>query len=123
MPLMRPYLMFFLGWLFPGLGHAAQKKFWRAAIFCAGILGMLGMGLAMQGKFYNTESMHPLLLLGFFGDLGNGIFFFAVKLLGLAEGDIHQVTFHYGTTYMACAGLLNYLAALHAFDIARGKKQ
>jgi len=33
------------------------------------------------------------------------------------------MTFEFGTAYVAGAGLLNYLVALDAFDIARGKKK
>ena len=88
----------------------------------------------MEGRFFqaytettNTfgvlqKQYHPLLILGFLGDLGSGIFYFIVSFLGLAKGNIEAVTFHYGTTYLVSAGLINYLVAINAFDIARGKK-
>ena len=119
---MNPYVIFFLSWLVPGLGHLLQKKTVKAAVFFAGILALLAMGVVMKGKFYDTSVMHPLLLLGFLGDLGNGLFYFADQFLNLAAGDIKAVTYHYGTAYMAAAGLLNYLVALNAFDIAKGRK-
>ncbi len=109
-------------WLVPGLGHLLQRKVFKGVSFLIGISALLAMGLLMQGKFYDTRSLHPLLLLGFFADLGNGVFFLLIRLTGLGNGDIRAVTYHYGTTYLACAGLLNYLAALNAFDIARGKR-
>jgi hypothetical protein len=121
--LMNPYVIFILSWLMPGLGHLLQKKTVKAIVFFSGIVTLLVMGLLMKGKFYDTSVMHPLLLLGFFGDLGNGLFYFAIKLSHLAAGDIRAVTFHYGTAYMASAGLLNYLVALNAFDLAKGKKR
>jgi hypothetical protein len=77
----------------------------------------------MEGKFYSTSPFHPLLILGFLGDLGNGIFYLLIKLLGLAEGNIEAITYHYGTTYLVSAGLINYLVALNAYDIARGRKK
>jgi hypothetical protein len=80
------------------------------------------MGLLMNGKFYDTSVMHPLLLLGFLGDLGNGLFYFIITLCHWGIGDIKSVTFNYGTAYLASAGLLNYLVALNAFDLAKGKK-
>lgn len=120
---MNPYLIFFLSWLVPGLGHLLQKKALKAAVFFFGILALLAMGLVMKGKFYDTSVLHPLLLLGFIGDLGNGIFFFIIKLSHWAAGDIKALTFHYGTAYLAAAGLLNYLAALNAFDLAKGAKK
>lgn len=119
---MNPHLIFFISWLVPGLGHLLQKRKLKAAVFFAGILALLAMGILMKGKFYDTAVMHPLLLLGFLSDLGNGLLYFAVKFSGLAMGDIKNVTFHYGTAYLAAAGLLNYLVALNAFDIAKGRK-
>jgi hypothetical protein len=119
---MNPYVIFFLSWLVPGLGHLLQKKTTKAAVFFTGILSLLVMGIVMKGKFYDTTVMHPLLLLGFFGDLGNGLFYVVIRFLNLASGDIKAVTYHYGTAYMAAAGLLNYLVALNAFDIAKGRK-
>ena len=117
---MKAYGILFLSWLFPGLGHVVQKKYVKGIVFLVGILLLLVFGLIMQGKFYDTKEFHPLMLLGFLGDLGSGIFFFIIKLAGLGKGNIQAVTYHYGTTYMACAGLVNYLVALNAYDIARG---
>ncbi len=120
---MKPYFIFFISWLFPGAGHIIEKKYLKAAVFITGILLLLALGLLMQGKFYNAKQFHPLLILGFLGDLGNGIFYLIIKLLGLAQGNIKAETFAYGTTYLTSAGLLNYLIALNAFDIARGKRK
>ena len=117
---MKAYGILFLSWLFPGLGHMAQKKYVKGIVFFVGILLLLICGLIMQGKFYDTKELHPLMLLGFLGDLGSGIFYFIIKLAGLAKGNIQAITYHYGTTYMACAGFINYLVALNAYDIARG---
>lgn len=105
------------------MGHFVQKKYLKGVVFLMGVLLLLVLGLLMQGKFYNTEQFHPLLILGFLGDLGSGIFFFIVKLLGLGKGNIEAVTFHYGTTYLVTAGLVNYLVALNAFDVAKGKRK
>lgn len=87
-----------------------------------GILLLLILGIIMEGKFYNAKQFHPLLILGFLGDLGSGVFYFIIELLGMGKGNIEAVTYHYGTTYLVTAGLINYLVALNAFDIARGKK-
>ncbi len=120
---MNAYLILFLAWLCPGMGHIAQKKYLKGIVFFVGILLLLVFGVLMDGKLYDTKQMHPLLLLGFLGDLGNGVFFFIIKFLDLGLGNIEAVTFHYGTTYMVSAGLINYLVALNAFDIARGKRK
>lgn len=120
---MKAFGMFFLAWLFPGAGHFAQKKHLKGTVFLVGTLLLLTFGILMDGRFYNLEQMHPLMVLGFLGDLGNGLFFLIISLLGLGQGNIEAVTYHYGTTYMVSAGLLNYLVALNAFDIARGKRK
>jgi hypothetical protein len=120
---MRAYNIFLLAWLVPGMGHFLQKKYVKGAVFLVGILLMLILGVIMEGKFYDTQQMHPLILLGFLGDLGNGAFYFIINLLGLGKGNIEAVTYHYGTTYMVSAGLINYLVALNAFDIARGRRK
>ncbi len=92
------------------------------------------LGIVMQGRFYvpytvitnsfgvAAESYHPLLILGFLGDLGSGIFYFIVSLVGLGKGAITEVTYNYGTTYLVSAGLLNYLVALNAFDLAKKRE-
>jgi hypothetical protein len=36
---------------------------------------------------------------------------------------LERVTFEFGTAYIAGAGLLNYLIAIDAYDIAKGKKK
>ena len=120
---MKAYGILFLSWLFPGMGHLMQKKYVKGIVFLVGILLLLISGLVMQGKFYDTKEFHPLMLLGFLGDLGNGIFFFIIKLAGLGKGNIQAITYQYGTTYMACAGFVNYLVALNAYDIARGTRK
>lgn len=121
--MIKPYLILFVSWLVPGLGHAVQKKYLRSLIFFSAIVLLLVLGLVMQGKFFTLKPFHPLWLLGFIGDLGNGIFYFIIQLAGLGKGNIEAVTFHYGNTYLVSAGLLNILVALNAFDIARGKRK
>ncbi len=118
---MRPYILFLLSWFFPGAGHLLQKRWLKGVVFLAGNVLLLAFGIVMQGKFYDF-AWHPLLLLGFLGDLGNGAFYFLVRTLGWGMGDVTALTHHYGTTYMAAAGLLNYLVALNAFDIAKGRR-
>lgn len=119
----KAFGFFFLAWFIPGMGHFAQKKYVKGAVFLTGILLLLAFGIIMQGKFYDTKQFHPLIVLGFIGDLGSGLFFFIIKLAGWGKGNIQAVTFHYGTVYMVTAGLLNYLVALNAYDIATGKRK
>jgi len=116
-------LTFILGWLVPGLGHFLQKKLLRGLIFFVSILAMTAMGLAMKGRIYPFQTENPLTILAFFADVGNGLVYLLSRVLPLGLGNTKEVTFEFGTAYLAGAGLLNYLIALDALDIAAGKKK
>jgi hypothetical protein len=111
-----------LGWVVPGLGHAVQKKYLRAALFFISIFAMTGLGLAMGGRIYPFQTENPLTILAFFADLGNGLFYGLSRLIGWGGGELERATFEFGTAYIAGAGLLNFLIALDAYDIGAGKK-
>lgn len=119
---MKNIAVFLLGWLVPGLGHIVQKKFARGFTFLACVLAMIGLGLWMSGKIYPFQTENPLTILAFFADIGNGLVYLLSRFLPLGLGDLKLVTFEFGTAYIAGAGLLNFLIALDAFDIAAGKK-
>ena len=114
---------FLLGWLVPGLGHAAQKKYKRGAVFFVCITAMTVLGLTMGGKIYPFQTENPLTILAFFADLGNGIVYLLSRFLPIGLGELKRVTFEFGTAYIAGAGLLNYLIAIDAYDVAKGKKK
>jgi len=136
---MKATVCLITGWLVPGLGHLLQKKFWRAAAFFISIGAMTAIGLAMGGKIYPVyiEKPHtllqvftylfkkenPLTLLAFFADVGNLMVYVLARLFSFGQGALERATFEFGTAYIAGAGLLNYLIALDAYDIARGKKK
>ncbi len=111
-----------LGWLIPGLGHVAQRKYARGAVFFVSVFAMTGLGLVMGGKVYPFQTENPLTILAFFADIGNGLFYALSRLLTIGPGALERTTFEFGTAYIAGAGLLNYLIALDAYDIAAGKK-
>ena len=81
------------------------------------------MGLIMGGRIYSFQTENPLTVLAFFSDIGNGLLYILSKLLSFGLGELKKNTFEFGTAYLAGAGLLNYLVALDAFDIALGKKK
>ncbi len=111
-----------LGWAVPGLGHAVQKKYVRAALFFVSIACMTALGLYMGGRVYPFQTDNPLTILAFFADLGNGVFFLVSRLFGWGPGALERATFEFGTAYIAGAGLLNFLIALDAYDIGAGKR-
>lgn len=112
-----------LGWLIPGLGHVWLKKYWRGLIFFVCISSMASLGLFMGGKIYGFQTENPLTILAFFSDLGIGLLYLLSKGLAFGLGDLKSATFEFGTAFIAGAGLLNYLVALDAYDIAAGKKK
>lgn len=111
-----------LGWCVPGLGHVVQKKYARGAAFFICISAMTALGLLMHGRIYPFQTENPLTILAFFADVGNLVVFGLARGLGFGQGVLEKATFEFGTAYLAGAGLLNYLVALDAFDIAAGKK-
>ncbi len=112
-----------LGWIIPGMGHFFLKKYWRAAIFFVCITLMFSLGLYMEGRVYSFQTENPLTILGFFSDLGIGLYYFLAKTFSFGLGNLKSTTFEFGTAYIAGAGLLNFLVALDALDISLGKKK
>jgi Family of unknown function (DUF6677) len=118
----KGFIAMILGWAVPGLGHAIQKKYGRAALFFVSIFAMTGLGLVMGGRVYPFQTDNPLTILAFFADLGNGLFYGLTRYFHWGGGSLERATFEFGTAYIAGAGLLNFLIALDAFDIGAGKK-
>jgi hypothetical protein len=110
------------GWILPGLGHALQKM-WGRAIGCfltVGVLVMIGAG--MRGNLFTADGGDAFASLGYVADLGTGAFYFLAKSLEIDGPDVSRADGDYGTRFLAAAGVLNLLAALHAYEAARGRK-
>jgi hypothetical protein len=110
------------GWLVPGLGHALQKMWGRAvAIFLTvGLLVLLGAG--MRGNLFSSNGNDAFDSLGYIADLGTGTFYLAARSFEKEGADTSHADGDYGTRFLATAGVLNLLAALHAYEAARGRK-
>jgi hypothetical protein len=87
------------------------------------ILALTAIGLSMGGRVYPFQTENPLTILAFFADLGNLVVYALARTLAFGQGSLERVTFEFGTAYIAGAGLLNYLIAIDAYDIAEGKKR
>lgn len=115
------YLPLIAGWLVPGAGHFLLRKWGRGALVAVSIVGMFGLGIAMQGKIYS--SAHDVLeLLGLVGDLGNGLLFVLSRMLSLGADQTQVTTADYGTRFIVVAGLLNVIAAVDAHNLRTGRK-
>jgi hypothetical protein len=110
------------GWLVPGLGHALQKM-WGRALGCFLTVGALVfLGVGMRGNLFGSEGGDAFGMLGYVADLGTGSFYFAARALETQGSDVAHAEGDYGTRFLAAAGVLNLLAALHAYEAARGRK-
>jgi hypothetical protein len=110
------------GWLVPGLGHALMKMWGRAAacFLTVGLLVILGTG--MRGNVFSSRGNDAFDSLGYLADLGTGTFYLAARSLETNGADVSHAGGDYGTRFLATAGVLNLLAALHAYEVARGRK-
>ena len=110
------------GWILPGFGHALLKMWGRAVtIFLAvGFLVYLGAGL--RGNLFAPGGDDAFARLGYAADLGTGSFYFVARSLEGSGPDVSHADGDYGTRFLATAGVLNLLAALHAYEAARRRK-
>ena len=110
------------GWLVPGLGHALMKMWGRAAMvfLTVGMLVILGAG--MRGNVFSSSGNDAFDSLGYLADLGTGAFYLVARSLETSGADVSHAGGDYGTRFLAAAGVLNLLAALHAYEAARGRK-
>ncbi len=111
------------GWLVPGLGHLMLGRWVRALLLFVSITAMFFLGLAMRGKIYAPNTGELLDMLGFIGDLGNGIFFLLSVAFGWGQNIVQVVTADYGTKFLVVAGLLNFISAVDAHSLRLGRKR
>jgi len=110
------------GWLVPGLGHAILKMWGRA------VAGFLTVGLlvlvagSLRGHVFSSDGRDAFGMLGYMADLGTGSFYLVARALEPLGSDVAHAAGDYGTRFLAAAGILNLLAALHAYEAARGRK-
>ena len=116
------YLVGLAAWILPGLGHALLKM-WGRAVACfltVGVLVVIGAG--MRGNLFNANGGDAFATLGYIADVGTGSFYLLAKSLEVEGPDVSRADGDYGTRFLAAAGVLNLLAALHAYEAARGRK-
>jgi drug/metabolite transporter (DMT)-like permease len=110
------------GWLVPGLGHALQKMWGRALTFFAVVGVLVFVGAGMRGNLFSSEGGDAFAALGYLADLGTGSFYWLAKYIEIGGPDVSHAYGDYGTRFLAAAGVLNLLSALHAYEAARGRK-
>ncbi len=110
------------GWLLPGLGHALQRMWGRAVVVFLAVGLLVLAGASMRGNLFNSDGTDAFDTLGYVADLGAGSFYFLARAVEVQGADVSHAVGDYGTRFLATAGVLNLLAALHAFEAARGRK-
>lgn len=110
------------GWIVPGLGHLLLRRWSKAAVYFLCVGGLACAGLAMRGGVFGAGADDLFDRLGFFADLGAGIFYFLAHQIQTAGPDVAHATGDYGTRLFAAAGMLNLLTVLEAYDIGRGSE-
>lgn len=110
------------GWLLPGLGHALQRMWGRALVVFLAVGLLAGAGASMKGNVFTRQGNDAFDTLGYIADLGTGSFYFFARAIEPKGADVSHAGGDYGTRLLATAGVLNLLAALHAYEAARGHK-
>lgn len=118
----RAWVIGIAGWLVPGLGHALQQMWGRAGVVFLAVGLLVVTGARMKGNVFTSKGSDAFDTLGYVADLGTGSFYLAACALERNGSDVSHADGDYGTRFLATAGVLNLLAALHAFEAARGRK-
>jgi uncharacterized protein DUF6677 len=121
-PETRALLLGVAGWILPGLGHALQKMWGRALACFLTVAALVVIGAGMRGNLFTADGGDAFASLGYLADLGAGSFYMLARSLETHGPDVSHADGDYGTRFLAVAGVLNLLAALHAYEAARGRK-
>jgi hypothetical protein len=117
-----PALALLLGWLIPGAGHMLLGKWIRGLLLFVSILGMVWIGLALQGKVYTPNTGDILDILSFAGQLGSGSLYVVARIFNFGASSVVNTLADYGTKFIVVGGLLNLVAAVDAHSLANGRK-
>ena len=110
------------GWAVPGLGHLLLRRWGKAAVYFLCVGGLACAGLAMRGGIFDAGAIDMFVRLGFFADMGAGVFYFLAHMIQTAGPDVAHASGDYGTRLFATAGMLNLLTVLEAYEIGRGRR-
>jgi hypothetical protein len=100
----------------------------RAAIIFVTVAACFVIGILMRGPFFEPSSTGDLLsrliqVGGFIGDLANGALYFIAAWMGYGPPQTAGHNADYGSKFIVCAGLLNILAVVDAYEITTRQKE
>jgi hypothetical protein len=111
------------GWFVPGLGHALLGKWSKAVVYFFAVAVLVFVGLRMRGNVFTSNAADAFDMLGFFADIGNGIFYYLAGVINPAGPNVAIAAGDYGTRLIATAGVLNFLCVLEAVQIGFGSRE
>lgn len=110
-------------WLVPGAGHFYLRRPGKGLVFLVAIGALFVLGVAMDSRLEMNLGLDDLLASLFsLAQMAIGLPYLIARGIGMG-GDVRSVTFEYGNTFTAVAGLLNILVVLDAYDTAVGRKR
>jgi len=109
-------------WIVPGLGHLLLRRWGRALGFFLAVGGLALAGYSLRGEVFSPRSNDPFGALGFLADAGSGVFYFLAHFLESAGPDLSRASGDYGTRLIAASGIVNLLAVLDVYGVARGRR-
>jgi hypothetical protein len=118
----RAFAFGIAGWVLPGLGHALQRMWGRALVVFLAVGLLVFAGASMKGNVFTRQGADAFDTLGYIADMGTGCFYLFARAIETSGADVSHADGDYGTRLLATAGVLNLLAALHAYEAARGHK-
>ncbi len=111
------------GWFVPGLGQALLGKWGKAVVYFFAVAILAFVGLRMRGNVFTSNAADAFDMLGFFADIGNGIFYFLAGAINPAGPNVGVAAGDYGTRLFATAGVLNFLCVLEVLQIGFGSRE
>ena len=112
-----------LAWVLPGAGHFYLGRRGKGLLFFGTIGALFLLGVAMKSRLQLYLGLEdPLALLFSIAQMAVGAPYFLARALGFEAGQVTSVTYEYGNTFTAVAGLLNILVILDTHDTAVGRK-
>jgi hypothetical protein len=114
------------GWVLPGAGHLLLRRPGRGILIFVSVIVMFLIGLMMRGPMFQPMGGDLLTTIiyygGFIAHVTSGAPYFLAVALGYNQPDVAGHVHDYGSKFLVAAGLLNILAMVDAYEIAKGRK-